>query len=973
MSEIRFSGLPAGQATLSVQQAGQQASVSTALVQPPLVGARNCFVMGNEPVADNWTGMTVTTKEVEGQRMAFGMAPPVYREVKTVTTGDANRIISTSFDDKTITPETYIGGTADVYRIRNGEIEEIRQSKIIGGNWSSWHEEKVVAAPGYNFRFRNWNAFGERFWFGVAALDGSNAAGAIAETYYDLPTDARNAPAVDNPYVTSVNWSEGGSLPAPTGLVVTPYADHTGNISISWDPVAGATAYVVFIGYADPTTFESPQYLTLEDDGGPALIEGDMVILTNRIMKPLITMKSRRVYYDGASNGPFKTTSISNTLNEDDGDLTYEFGDWTEADPAPDTSLGTSYARVDVKAGSGSVSLARRFWSGSADQTFYPVPRTDQLFRFRVWIEVDRTVSMQFEYGLEGVPNEVFTLTPGWHEVIFDGSAAEFRQSGAAIGFWRLSVLDRTQPVQIRLAGLRYHDVSNEFHTLSPSLEDQVPEGMFLRDHSLIKPGQKTTDVAALTNPPGESQRATTLEGFMRACKSAKAQPWIQIEWYHTVEDWLDILAYLAAPVSSGHPMALKRQKNGRTAPWIDEFDHIRWEFGNESWNSLSAFWNPPTSMPDEVTGENYGRAHIFGFLCRRAVLAMQASPYWTDKISFVLGGRSRQTYSFQIADAFRLPVEIGIANYNGGWDEGNTIVSENLASYQATVGVVPASNGEAIDFLVQGLQDLTAEPDFPLSFGDQVRPSCYEAGPGYQLNGLNAASVTDEQLITQEVVMKSRAAATGTLDTMMYQAQSGFAAFNFFTLSDGDNWSSRASDAQGGGVYAPYALCRVVSEQMGGSASIFRVNALRPDFFEVYDRAGELVTPASGFVYGLRSHVHPRRFMFAIGNRGLQQSLPLSIFSTMKSCDALTAWANLGDYREHNRYPPGQRLDASGGYVADPFSVDIQFDPVVLPVPTDPARIDVDATLGLPGLENGLPPGTSILLQFDGVVFQGS
>ena len=972
MSDMRFSGLPAGQASLSVQQAGQQSTLSTTLTNPPLVGERNCFVVERAPVADNWTGMTVTTKDVDGQRIAWGMAPPVYREVAQVSTGDANRLISSGFNDKTITPETYIGGTADVYRISNGEIDRIRQSTITGGNWSSWHEEKVVTDTLYNFRFRNWNAFGERFWFGVAAIDGDNAAGAIAEAHYDLPTDARNAPAVDNPFVTNLNWSEGGTLPAPTGFTVTPSADHTGNIALTWDAVPGASAYVVFVGYADPSTFEATQYLTLEDDGGPALKTGDMVILTNRIMSPRITMKSRRVYNDGPTNAPFNVTALQNTMNLPDGDLTYEYGDWTEADPAPDPSLGTSYARVNVKAGSGPTDIMRRFWSGSAAQTFYPVPRTDQMFRFRAWIEVDRAVVMKFEYGLEGVPDAVFTLTPGWHEVVLDGSAASFRADGPGIYRWRLSVQDRAEPVQLRIAGVRYHDVSNEYHTLAPNLAELVPEGMFLRDHSLIKPGQRTTDVAALTNPPGESQQATTLEGFMRACKATKALPWIQIEWYHTVEDWLDILAYLAAPVSSGHPMALKRQSNGRTAPWVDAFDQIRWEFGNESWNSLAAFWNPPANMPDDATGETWGRGHIFGFMCRRAALAMQASPFWTDKIRFVLGGRARNTYSFHIADGFRLPAEVGIANYNGGWDEGNTIVSENEASYQATVGVVPAHTSQAIDFLVEGLEALTQEPGFPLEYGTELRPTCYEAGPGYQLNGLNGAAVTEEEVITQEVVMKSRAAGTGTLETMLYQAQKGFAAFNFFTLSDGDDWSARASAAQGGGVYSSFALCRVVLEQMGAS-SIYRSNALRPDTFEVYDRSDELVTPPSGFVYGLRSHANPRRFMLAIGNRSVHDSLPLSIFSTIKSCDALTAWANVGDYREHNRYPVGQRLVAGGGYTPDPLCVDMRFDPIVLPVPTDPARIDIDASLGLPGLENGLPPGNALLLQLDGVVFRGS
>lgn len=972
MSDMRFTGLPAGQASVSVQQAGQQSSLTASLPALPLVGERNCFVLGHQPVQEQWEGMSVTTFTVEGQGIGSGVYPPVYRDVAQVTTGHPNRVINDGFSDDTLMPSTYVGGTADVYRVRNGAVVQVRQSTITGGNWGKWSDIAQVSSPGYNFLFRPWYAHGARYWFGVAAVDGANAAGAIGFAAHDLPADANRASVPDNLNAASFTWQEGGALPAPTSVTVTPQPDQESSVSISWDPVAGAIGYVVFIAYSDPATFEADRYLELEDDGGDPLLTGDMVILTNRIMQPSVSMKSKRVYGDGQTSAPFISVPVENNLNLPDGDLTFAFGDWTAQDPAPDASLGTSYIRIDVKPGAGSASLMRRFWAGSAAQTYYTVPRTDQVYRWRAWIEVDRTVAMQLEMGLKGVSSKVFTLTPGWHEVVFRASAAEFRDQGQQVDFWRLSVLDRAEPVQVRVAGVQYHDEANTFHNFPAPLAELVPEGMFLRDHSLIKPGQKTTDVASLTNPPGESPRETTLEGYLRACHAVGGRPWIQIEWYHTVDDWLDLLAYVAAPVSSGHPMALKRQSNGRTAPWTEAFDHIRWEFGNESWNTLAEFWNPPTTMPDEVTGEPVGRGTIYALMCRRAVEAMQASPYWSDKISFVLGGWARSNYSFQIAEGFGLPVEIGIANYNGGWDEGNTLVTENLSSYQTTVGVVPASTAGAIDHLVDGLKALAETPGFPLTYGEDLRPTCYEAGPGFQLNGLNGASVTEAEAIVQEVVMKSRAAATGTLETMMYQALQGFAVFNFFTLTEGDRWGARASAAQGGGVYPPYALCKVVMEQMGPS-SVFKATGLRPDTVELAERDGSPIFPPSGFIYGLRSHANPRRLMLVIGNRSLQQSLPLSVFSTVRSCDALTAWGNLGDYREHNRYPVGQRLVPGGGYTADPNCVDIRFDPVVLTPPTDPARIDIDATLGMPGLDDGLPPGGALLLQLDGVTFKGT
>jgi hypothetical protein len=356
--------------------------------------------------------------------------------------------------------------------------------------------------------------------------------------------------------------------------------------------------------------------------------------------------------------------------------------------------------------------------------------------------------------------------------------------------------------------------------------------------------------------------------------------------------------------------------------------------------------------------------------MCRNAALAMQASPFWSDKIVWVLGGWARQSYSFEIARSFGLPAEIGIANYNGGWDEGSTIVSENDDSYQNTMAVVPGSTAQPIDHLVDGLESVASEPEVNLEYGTELRPTCYEAGPGYQLNGLNGASVTGEQVITQEVVMKSRGVATGTLDTMLYQATRGFAMFNFFKMSIGDDWSARASSVQGGGIYPSYAICRVVMEQMG-ECSIYEANPIRPDTFTMSSRReGEQVVPESIFLYGLRSKDDPKRFMLAVGNRNRSKPVPFSILSTLRSVDAMTVWGNLGDYREHNRYPEGFRLTAEGEYTPDPNCVRIDFTPQSLPAPSDPARIDIDGTLGVPGLENGLPPGNALLIRLDGAVF---
>ena len=971
MSDIRFSGLPAGIADTTLRQAGQTAQITADIPAEPVFAERDCFFLRSQPSSQNWLGLSSTTVPGIGYRLGWGVAPPVYRDILRVGKDAPNQIVSNGFSDSVITPLVYIGGQADIYRIENGALNRVRQSRITDGNWGQWYQRDIVSSNGYNVNMASFFGRGRSYWYGVAAIDAFGMLGERAVLRYDLPLGAAKAQSLGNPNIVSMAWAEGGVLPAPENFVYTLAPGGEDVLQLSWDPVPGAVAYVLFQAFTDPATFVPDRFLQLEEDGGVPVRDGDMVILTNRIMEPHFEMKSARTQGDFQSSKALKSFPIPNFLNEPDEPYSYVFGDWTPEDPAPTPALGSSYARIAVQSGSGKMRILQQAWNAGRDQTFYRVATPDERYKWRAWIEADRVVQVVLSFGLPKVPDETITLQPGWQEVVRQVSPVEIQESGP-VRSWRLEVLDRQTPVTLRVAGIQFFETSTDFHVPEPAIGDLLVPGQFLRDHSLIKPERQTTDVAALTNPPGESPRETTLESIFRQCAAYNGNPWLQIEWYHTVEDWLDILAYIAAPVSSGHPMALKRQSNGRTAPWTEAFDQIRWEFGNESWNGLSEFWNPPSAMVDAVTGEVYDRAWTYGQICRNAALAMQASPFWSDKIVWVLGGWARQTYSFAIARSFGLPCEIGIANYNGGWDEGNVIVSENDQSYQNSIAAVPGVTGGPVDFLVEGLRAVAEEPGVNLEYGTQLRPTCYEAGPGYQLNGLNGSVVTEAEKIAQEVVMKSRGVATGTLDTMLYQATRGFAMFNFFTTSTGDYWSARAATAHGGGIYPCYGLCQVVMEQMG-PCSVYEANPIRPDRFVMEERReGTLIEPESIFVYALRAHADPKRFMVIVGNRNRAKSVPASVLSNLRAVDAMTVWANLGDYREHNRYPVGTRLTPEGGYAPDPFSVDIAFTPQALPVPADPARIDIDGTLGVPGLENGLPPGNALLIRFDGAVFQG-
>lgn len=971
MSDMRFSGFPNGPASISVKQAGQSAELST--VAPPSsdAGIENCFFITQGAVAENWRGLSTTIKEVSGVALGYGFAPPMFRRLLQAEVAHPNRIMTPEVKDFTYAAPAYLGATADVYRMSNGALSLVRSSTVTEAKVGAWHEIEAVSSPGYTRRFDNWNRRGWTYHFKVVAVSADGLSGASSETSYHLPDDPVEVGAISNENIVSVPFVEGGALPAPQNLAFSQAEESDNAINLTWDAVDGATAYIILQSFSDPADFAPTPYLELENDGGDAVEPSDMVILSNRILAPSKGLTSARTTGDAKITNNFKTSPFYNALNDPNrSESTYFYGDWTEEDAAPGPEAGGSFAQINVGAGSGRERILQHAWAAGSTQAFYTSPTPNDLYKWQCWVEADRTVQLEFTSGLPDAERQYFTLSPGWQKIEFTFSPSEELNSSKSRS-WKLYVSDRATSVTLRMAGLRMFEARTPYHELPSNLSSLVSPGTALRDHSLIKPGSKTVDIDALTNPPGVSQRGTTMESLLRSCLATGATPWFQIEWYHSTQDWENILAYLAAPVSSGHPMALKRRNNGRAQPWVDAFEEIRLEFGNESWNTLNVFWNPPPSMIDSVTGEEFGRAYIFGQICRNAALTMMASPFWTDKITWVLGGRSRNAYSKEIAQSFNLPCEVGIANYNGGWDENDQLVKENDSSYLAVLNVVPGATGEAIDSLSADLEAVGADTSNDLTFGSTLRPSCYEAGPGYQLNGLNGSSVSDEETIVQEVVMKSRASAIGTLDTMLYQAQKGFAMFNFFALREGDLWKARASTSQGGGIYPAYALVNLVFAQMGPS-DILGINEVRPTKHQIINNDGNSTDAETLSVYALQSRANPKRIMLVAMNRTLTETLPVTLASAIKSVDSVTLWTDTRDPRGHNRYPVGTRLAPNDTFVPDSKCEEISYAPVTIEAGITPNRIEIDSSLGVAELENGLPPGSFAIFQLDGCVFDG-
>lgn len=75
---------------------------------------------------------------------------------------------------------------------------------------------------------------------------------------------------------------------------------------------------------------------------------------------------------------------------------------------------------------------------------------------------------------------------------------------------------------------------------------------------------------------------------FLELCKEVGCEPWYVIAPTFTREELINLVAYLALPVESGHAYALKRAALGQTEPWTTCFESINLEFGNELWGAAS-------------------------------------------------------------------------------------------------------------------------------------------------------------------------------------------------------------------------------------------------------------------------------------------------------------------------------------------------------------------------------------------------
>lgn len=732
------------------------------------------------------------------------------------------------------------GAGVRVYRVVDGRIMLVRSDHVIPGGCvlEKWHSvgSNELIVPTANtavYRWDDWTRPGAKRWFTIFAVnaDGEMSPPA-APVKLDFVKAAKNAKA-ENRILDFRRPRKSANLPvpgAPSKLAAS--VDGEGIVHFSWAPSDGEIVGYR-IGYTDTDpAMHRGTYLQLSHEATSdkeRIKEGDMIIVA-KDMAPLRPeyLSNRLGGLDRAIRG-WMPSGVPN-------DLCWDTASWRLAPHTPDTPVedaGRTYLEMTLTPGQKEqVGLSGIPDISTSNQKFYPVPEKVE-YTMEVWLKADRAAAppVTFEYSgdarvggfIKPFPMQV---TTSWKKYTHTFMGAPSDQ-----GHHAYMVLTCEGPATYSVDNFRVYRSDTPYLDYTSEEYERLREsGMSaIRTHHAIKSSQESYSMDQYTGPNGTVEgveKGISLGGVLGTIRKAGMDPWLQIEFHMSPEEWLGFAEFMAAPYDPAEdtpeskPWAYKRFKQGHPAPWTDDFDRIYFELSNETWNSLFAPW-VFTGMRDSVTGKNHDRGAVYGMFQDHVAGILRSSPYWTKdvdaKFTQVMGGWAIGTYNAEIAKATRTADFITVAAYNGGWDEG-----------EGPPDLTPASFFKVLNFanqttLPRSQKLLSQSVEWEKQTGRHFRLGTYEAGPGYALNGLNRAKVSKQQAQDQERVMKSKAAGVATLDSFLAMAGCDFEVQNFFTFGEGDRWTSHTEGYAGGRPHPSFLYLSLFNRE--GTGDMLRVS----------------------------------------------------------------------------------------------------------------------------------------------------
>jgi hypothetical protein len=602
---------------------------------------------------------------------------------------------------------------------------------------------------------------------------------------------------------------------------------------------------------------------------------------------------------------------------------------------------------------------------GGTGQSWYDV-LGKKTYAVEVWLRQEGRGKVRFSLGgfydsrLQKIKPVVFDVGQGWKKYVahFTPSAIHDGSSPGAM------MLEFTGPATFYVDNFRIYRSDTAYLDLLPrELEAIKSSGMSaLRTHGLIKTGIHTYDMEQLTNSGGVisgTRKLNTLPQILRTIRKAGVLPWLQIEFHMNPREWLAFVEYMAAPYDpkvdspAAKPWAYKRHTQGQARPWIDEFDKIYFELGNETWNRLFAPWSFE-AMADAVTKRRYRPGQVYGLFQEYVLSIMRSSPYWRTadldrKFVFMLGGWStNMSYGRDAASASPSSDFLTIGAYNGGWDQAEDPPRPDAKGLFNTLADVNQSAIPVADLHAKELLNLKARGSAGLRLGT------YEAGPGYALNGLNKARVTKEQAHAQEQVMKSLAAGTATLDSFLARAYRGFDVQNFFTFDSGNLWKSHAKWYHGGQAYPSWKLLSLFNREASGDMLRTETLSVPSAELRAFSRRRAVKDAPLAAVYATREA--GRYSIFVISRKvpgypvsGDDGYTPVDIELPFSTAESVTLYRMTGAPHANNL-----------------LHDDVKIEKLDMPALKHGRRFSLNAESG--AHRRGLPPASTFLYVFDGM-----
>ena len=719
----------------------------------------------------------------------------------------------------------YDGATARVYRVVGGKLVQVRTDSVpAGGSRASgwWRQiDGALYAPQtvqLDYRFDNWERPDVPYYFMLTALD-SNGNESPASNWVSAANSGLNG-AVHN---TSVPFSPpaqpGETTPpaAPANLAVS--SDSAADVlHFSWEAVDAPdlAGYRLYRSDVIPSAMRGfgIDFATVPTDPAQYLRKGDIVFLDQvRTRWSRAQFNSNRVWGDFPSSGqpplvPFQNDEVPGGE--------WDFVPHPQPLPADFGDPGATCLRVQIPDDGKEYSIFQFNHAGTW-QDWYPVLTPGQTYAVEVWMRQDGMShpKVRFQLGSfygASIPPVDFTVDGSWKHFKTTFTPQTLWEKEGSIGTMGLSF---SGPGTLYVDNFRIYANGTDYMDL-PASEYAVlaDSGMqALRMQGLIG-SRWGTNLAGLTDGPGvtslsgnNAPQQHNLASLLSMLKKAKINPWLQLGMYLSPDEWRGMVEYLAAPYDPAvdtpaqKPWAYRRYTQGQAQPWVNEFTQFYFEISNETWNPLFAPWNFTwAQMTDPSSGRVYAGGEVYGLFQEYVREQMRSSPYWSaaldQKFKWVLGGWTVQTgatgYGQAAASTSPSSSLMTVANYNGGWDEGEAPAQVNDDGFFRVLTFAPQVG-------IPTALELVKTRDLQAAQGVHYNLGTYEGGPGYSLP--NTISLAQEE--SEARVMKSLAAGTATLDIFLAQAYLGFDVQNFYSFARSRYfWSSHANLSSGGQAY---------------------------------------------------------------------------------------------------------------------------------------------------------------------------